>query len=339
MLLALSVLSFSFGFVVAAVVTSRPKEARDAFSRLNDNLKNLHHITDAFKPGAPSAKDSQISDDKYLVPADDTSLLTKYDETCLLTSGPGADMTCRDQCEELPEETWQRQAYESLKSILIARNAGAKRFPCIYATSGYKHNEHRYIFLPSDDPTEPRNLRLLASAMRAYLPLSHHLGPNTSLVIIHPPPPASSDDNTKPSVDSYRRKFWTLLRGLRSCDLRPWPQDIPPQTDNAKWAFCFDGVPWFPAAMTPAHQRRQSRHAPFFTVAMQPKWVFDNLFRTPETRRAAVEKVRRLMDGFDGVDVSPDLSAYGTEGTTEAHQYFLLDENTRSFCPFADLDR
>ena len=39
-----------------------------------------------------------------------------------------------------------------------------------------------------------------------------------------------------------------------------------------------------------------------------------------------MEKVRRLMVGFDGVDVSPDLSAYGTEGTTEANQYFLLDE-------------
>ena len=55
-------------------------------------------------------------------------------------------------------------------------------------------------------------------------------------------------------------------------------------------------------------------------------------------RRAAVEKVRGLMKGFDGVEVSPDLSAYGTEGTTEAHQYFLLDENKRSACPFSDLD-
>ena len=86
MLLALSVLSFSVGFVVAAVVTSRPKEARDAFSSLNANLKNLRHITDASKPCSPSSKDSQISDDQHLGPADDTSLLTKYDETCLLTS-------------------------------------------------------------------------------------------------------------------------------------------------------------------------------------------------------------------------------------------------------------
>ena len=72
---------------------------------------------------------------------------------------------------------------------------------------------------------------------------------------------------------------------------------------------------------------------------MQPNWVFDCLFRTPERKRAAVEKVRTLIPAFDEVGLSPDLSAYGTEGTTEAHQYYLLDENRTSFCPFEDLDR
>ena len=92
MLLALSVLSFSVGFVVAAVVTSRPKEARDAFLSLSDSLENLRHITDALKPCAPSAKHPPINDDQYLVPADDTNLLTKYSRRCLLTSRPGADV-------------------------------------------------------------------------------------------------------------------------------------------------------------------------------------------------------------------------------------------------------
>ena len=92
MLLALSVLSFFFGFVVAAVATSRPKEARDAFPSLNDSLKTLRHITDALKPCAPSAKHSPINDDQYLVPADDTNLMTKYSRRCLLTFRPGADV-------------------------------------------------------------------------------------------------------------------------------------------------------------------------------------------------------------------------------------------------------
>lgn len=187
----------------------------------------------------------------------------------------------------------------------------------------------------SEDPTEPRNVRLLAAALRAYLPLSHSLGPNTSLIILHPKDPLSA---TPPSVSHYQQKFWDLLRSLRAADTQPWPKDIPTQTGAARWAFCFDGVPWFPAAMTPAHEQRQSRHAPFFTVAMQPKWVFDNLFRTPEKRRAAVGAVRKLMPDYDAVEPSPDLSAYGTEGTTEAHQYYLLDENKTADCPYQDLD-
>lgn len=245
-----------------------------------------------------------------------------------------ANDNIRAQCEELPEDGWQRQAYEEVKSILLARNPGAKKFPCIYATTGYRHNEHRYIFTHSEDPTEPRNIRLLASAMRVYLPQSHSMGPNTSLVMIHP-----TSESTRFSVESYQQKFWETLRGLRVCDLKAWPSDIPAETDAPKWAFCFDGVPWFPAAMTPAHEHRRSRYAPNFTIAMQPKWVFDNLFRTPEKRRAAVEAVRKLMPAFDEIEPSPDLSAYGTEGTTEAHQYYLLDENKTSHCPFVNLDQ
>ena len=72
---------------------------------------------------------------------------------------------------------------------------------------------------------------------------------------------------------------------------------------------------------------------------MQPKWVFDNLFATPEKRRAAVQAVRKLMPAYDEVEPSPDLSAYGTEGTTEAHQYYLLDENKTACCPYDDMDR
>ena len=184
----------------------------------------------------------------------------------------------------------------------------------------------------SDDPSQPRNVRLLSKAMRAYLPLSYTLGSNTSLVILFP---QSKNPGT---VVDYQEKFWTLLRSLRISDPKAWPSDIPTETSAPKWAFCFDGVPWFPAAMTPAHKQRHSRHAPYFTIAMQPKWVFDELFRTPERRRAAVESVRKLMAVFDEIEPSPDLSAYGTEGTTEAHQYYLLDENITSRCPYSDMN-
>ena len=181
----------------------------------------------------------------------------------------------------------------------------------------------------SDDPSEPRNIHRLAAALRAYLPLCHTLGPNTSLIIIHPnlTPAKESTLISKPptSISTYHAKFWSLLRGLRAADTHVWPPPIPHSTNSPKWAFCFNGVP---AAMAPAHSHRMSRHAPYFTVAMQPKWVFDHLFGTPERRRAVVQAVRGLMVKYDDVDVSPDLSAYGEVGTSEARQHSVLDENT-----------
>ena len=184
----------------------------------------------------------------------------------------------------------------------------------------------------SEDSSQTRNVRLVAHALRAYLPQSYSLGSNTSLLIIHPP------SKTQHSVDEYRRKFWAILKGLRSCDLQPWPEDIPTETSAAKWAFCFDGVPWFLAAMTPAHEQRLSRRASNFTIAVQPKWVFTQLFKTPEIREKTVQAVRTLIPAYDKIEISPDLSAYGTEGTTEAHQYYLSDENKTSYCPFDELD-
>ncbi|KAL6714784.1 hypothetical protein ACLMJK_007044 [Lecanora helva] len=318
MQLTLNVLIFALGFFIAGIIRFKTKETHAA---LDDLVKKLRYVTNAFVSKGPTK----------LEPSNEKSREVPISEGDLLTIA---------QCEELPPESWQRRAYDSVKAILLAQNTDKKKFPCIYATAGYNQNSHRYTFMHSNDPTEPRNIHLLASALRAYLPLSHSLGPNTSLIIIHPntssksSPPAPSDL----SVSDYQQKFWSLLRSLRTADTQPWPRDIPTTTSAAKWAFCFDGVPWFPAAMTPAHSQRQSRHAPFFTVAMQPKWVFDNLFKTPEKRRAAVDAVRKLMPAYDKVAPSPDLSAYGTEGTTEAHQYFLLDENETAWCPYRDLD-
>lgn len=326
MQLTLNVLFFFLGFVVAGIVGSKPKQTR---STLADLVGKFRYITKGLAPCA-SGKDIPIRDQ---LETGNVKLLTKWGEQHVSNLKDRANRFCRAECEKLSEESWQRQAYEEVKSILLARSPGAKKFPCIYATKGYRHNEHRYIFMHSENPTEPRNIRLLANAMRAYLPESLSLGPNTSLVIIHP---RSKEEY---SVESYQQKFWDLLRGLRTCDQRDWPSDIPAETDAPKWAFCFDGAPWFPAAMTPAHEQRQTRHAPNFIIAMQPKWVFDNLFRTPEMRRASVEAVRKLMPAYDAIEPSPDLSAYGTEGTTEAHQYYLLDENKTSNCPYIDLDR
>jgi FPC/CPF motif-containing protein YcgG len=228
--------------------------------------------------------------------------------------------------------TWQRKVYDDLAAVLISKEYGMKTFPCVYAAKGYKSNDQRYVFIESDDPSEPRNVRLIGKALRQYLPLSRSCGPNTTLVVLAPP------TNSVPrSVEQYNLEFWAFLRGLRVFDTKPWPEDIPTDTSTNKWAFCFDGVPWFPAVLTPAHSKRQSRYTPNLVIVMQPKWIFDILFNTPAKRYGACEKVRALVAEFDEIPVSPDVAHYGEPGTTESRQYYLLDENKRSYCPYPDL--
>lgn len=197
---------------------------------------------------------------------------------------------------------------------------------------GYRAGDHRYVFLESDDPSEPRNIRIVAPALREYLRMSRQLGPNQSMVIM-----AAPTDGGLKTVEEYNAGFWEMLRGLRIWDKEPWPQEFPQSTYDDKWTYCFDGQPLFPVALTPAHSKRWSRHASVPLIALQPKWVIDNLLATPEKRKAATAKVRNLIKQYDQVDISPDLTDYGT-GKSEIHQLCLRDENESTHIPFENFD-
>ncbi|KAG9559605.1 hypothetical protein KCU97_g17970, partial [Aureobasidium melanogenum] len=60
---------------------------------------------------------------------------------------------------------------------------------------------------------------------------------------------------------------------------------------------------------------------------------------TPEKRKSATGKVRKLLAEYDQIDISPDLTQYGEEGTSEIHQLCLKDENETMDCPFDDFDK
>lgn len=197
---------------------------------------------------------------------------------------------------------------------------------------GYRSDDHRYLFLQSDNPAEPRNIRLIGPALKSYLETARSLGPNTSLVIIGAP---SSSSRT---VQQHNYDFWNMLRGLRIYDQRAWPEDFPAKTESEKWTFCYNGEPIFPVMLTPSHTRRFSRHMSVPVIALQPKWVLDKLLSTTERREAATGKVRKLLKEYDSIDVSPDLTSYGQVGTSEVRQLCLNDENTTVECPYQDFD-
>lgn len=228
--------------------------------------------------------------------------------------------------------TWQRLAYEEFKTTILTKGSGLRTFPCVYATMGFRSGDHRYVFLHSDDPLEPRSVKTIAPTLKAYLRIARSLGPNTSLVIMAAP-------DTLKSVEEYNDRFWGMIRGLRIWDTKPWPVDLPHNTNSEKWAYYFNGTPLFPVALTPAHQRRWSRHAPVPLITLQPKWVLDRLLSTPKKRASAVGKVRKLLAEYDQVDISPDLTSYGEAGTSEVHQSCLRDEKETVECPFKDFEK
>lgn len=240
----------------------------------------------------------------------------------------------RSEIEEYFEfGSWQLIAYEDFKSTMLATDPTANKFPCIYATKGYLANDHRYVFVESEDPSEPRNVRYLGPAIREYLAAAHLLGPNTSLVIICAPGEKIG------TVQDYTDRFWGFLRGLRISDIEPWPDHVPADTTDEKWTFCFDGEAIFPIGLTPAHEKRRSRYASNLIIAIQPKWVIDNLMCTPEKRKRATDTVRGLLEKYDDVDISPDLANFGDYGACESKQLILRDNNEGGIkIPYKDMD-
>ena len=233
--------------------------------------------------------------------------------------------------EQYCHGTWQRETYEDFRGTILAREH-ARTFPCLYATKGFRDNDHRYVFLLSEDPSEPRNIHVIGPALKAYLSLAHSLGSNTSLVIISQP------SNKRQSLETYNESFWNLLRGLRICDQVDWPSHVPPNTSDPYWTFCFNGEPIFPIALTPAHERRWSRHASTLIVAIQPKWVIDNLMSTLKERQDATDKVRHLLRKYDRVEISPHLADYGASGASESRQLTLSDNDEVVNVTFDDMD-
>lgn len=239
-------------------------------------------------------------------------------------------MLCRAQVvSAFPEGTWQREAYDDYTKVLLDEDL---IFPCIYATKGFKNDNQLYLFIDSDDLSDPRHIRSLATALTTYLPQAHDLGPNTSLVLL------AKKVSYQRSIEEYNALFWELLNGLAKLDTKPWPTTVPRDIDTDNWCLCFGGEPFFTVIQTPAHQVRRSRYAPGLTIVFQPKWIFDILFSSDAKRAGALAKVRNLLAKYDPIPVSPELKNYGDPGSRESKQYFLLDENEPAPCPYDKLN-
>ncbi|KAL4981846.1 hypothetical protein BDW68DRAFT_192634 [Aspergillus falconensis] len=196
--------------------------------------------------------------------------------------------------------TWQRQAYEDFTRALVAKD---KIFPCIYGTKGYKSNELDFIFLDSEDLDDLNIAKVAAKSIVEYHKVLQSRGRNISLVLMCPPPSPTAQR----TVEEYHKLFWSFLKRLRQLDPKPWPTKIPHNTFDRKWCMNFDGL------------------EAFFAVLTSPRVVFDIIFKDACYRESATKTVWGLVDKYDHIPHSPDISDYAVEGTMESRQYFLLD--------------
>ena len=239
----------------------------------------------------------------------------------------------RDVEERFQVGQWQRQSFDAfLSSVILSEDPVV--FPCIYATKGLKAKELRFTFLQSEDMHDKENIRVLAAALGTYLFNNSvsRIGPNTGLVVLFPITKKSR------SMKEYYDTYWQCLKELHKMDDKPWPSDIPVDTDTPLWRFCFAGQRLFSLCHTPVHEKRRSRYAPCFSIVFQPSFVFDILFSTEQKRASALAKVRKLLGPYDQIPVSPELKNYGDPTGRECKQYFLMDDNSEMEFPFTSLN-
>lgn len=206
-------------------------------------------------------------------------------------------------------------------------------FPCTFAVAANKQRALRFGFIEDlfDDSTwDP-----IPNILDAYIGCYRDLGRQTSLVLFFRPMLADHQ------LDKYFERFWAVLQYLHDHDKASWPEELPPDPDNALWQFAYGGCPFFVVCSNPAHRLRRSRSSAGFFITFQPhRWVFEGLGGdTPRgiaVRRIIKDRLRR----FDGTAPSPLLGVYGDASNREWKQYLLPDSNRADWasCPFRNRD-
>ncbi|MBL0386553.1 YqcI/YcgG family protein [Tumebacillus sp. ITR2] len=224
------------------------------------------------------------------------------------------------QGANIPE--WGRDVYDALKHDLLSEESP---FPCVFGVEGFKKDLLCYSFF--EDAYNEHDLLNLRDALVEYTRMFRELGRNTSFVAFFKP----SEEEL--AMEEYQSLFWSVLRFLNAHDPQAWPADIPQDTEDPLWEFCFNGEPIFVVCNTPAHEKRKSRSAKTFLMTFQPRWVFEELHGEKGEKGRAL--VRQRLAKYDEVEVHPAMGVYGSEANREWKQYFITDENTSpSKCPF-----
>jgi len=230
-----------------------------------------------------------------------------------------------EHLETLP--FWQQSAYSDFAATIADE---ANTFPCVPARMGFLSNHLRYSFV--GDPREEQSIKELAQCLKEFAKSSQTFGKYTTLAVFFHIP---NDMLASYEVVDYQHLFWTILNHLTKVDDIDWPEEIPTDPAHNEWEFCFNGEPYFISCATPAHKMRRSRHFSTLLMAIQPRWIFEEINDSTAFGRKLKKLIRQRIANYDALPGHPDLKWYGQEDSYEWKQYFLSDDNNSpSKCPF-----
>jgi uncharacterized protein len=225
-------------------------------------------------------------------------------------------------------EAWQRNAFIEFSNTIADKD---NTYPCVPGRQGFLMNHLRFGFL--GDPREASTASKMAEIIKEYGQCSRNTGKYASLVLLFETP---EDLKESYLVEDYEQLFWTLLNEVSKHDQKDWPEEISKDPNHFSWEYCFGGEPYFAFCATPAHYNRKSRHFSSFLIALQPRWVFEEINDSTEFGRKMKKLIRQRLLDYDGIPAHPTLKWYGQQDNHEWKQYFLRDdESTLSKCPFS----
>lgn len=220
---------------------------------------------------------------------------------------------------------WTHKTIEHFKETLANPD-----FPCLFGRKAVIARTCHIVFAQAarlaDDMAQG-----LAEYIRTIepIPLKQRIG-NPLLVFLETSPDTS--------LMEQQALAWNVLRQVHVRDPQPWPAQVPQDPHDARWSFCFAGMPLFINMNFPAHRQMKSRNlGKHIAFVINPRESFDEVAsastESGQRIRARIrERVHHYNDG-----VMPDsLGFFGQDDNFEWKQYQLQEPGSLNpaRCPF-----
>ncbi|QXI36259.1 YqcI/YcgG family protein [Pseudomonas xantholysinigenes] len=220
---------------------------------------------------------------------------------------------------------WTHKTIEHFKQTLANPD-----FPCLFGRKAVSARTCHIIFARASQLADDI-ARGLADYIRtvAPIPLKQRIG--HPLLVFLQTDPAST-------LAEQQRLAWAVLQQVHARDPQPWPNEVPQDPHDARWAFCFAGMPLFVNMSFPGHRLMKSRNlGQHIAFVINPRESFDEVAsagtESGQRIRARIrERVRHYNDG-----VMPDsLGFFGQDDNFEWQQYQLQEPGSLNpaRCPF-----